>query len=486
MAMERVLSAAPVDGLAAYQEHDGGRALEIARKVPPEAVLDELDAAGLRGRGGAGFPTGRKWRTVAGNRSEVVPSTVIVNAAEGEPGTFKDRAILRANPYQVLEGALVAAQVIGADSVVVATKATFGSELTRLRHAVNEITAAGWLDGIELELFEGPGEYLYGEETALLEAVAGRPPFPRIAPPYRRGIDEVVESDADVASESGLPAHVTMATEEPGNVAPPTLVNNVETLANIPQLVVRGSDWFRRVGTMESPGTIVCTITGRVQHPGVGEVEMGTTLREAIEEIGGGTDSGRRVVAVLPGVSNPLLSPAALSAPLTYEGMQGVGSGLGSAGFIVLDDSDDLVAVAAGACRFLAVESCGQCTPCKQDGLAMAELLARISRSEADAHDLERLVEHTSTVADGARCNLALQQQIIVSGLLRDASQLVQAHLDGTSPPREPMVVAELLDIDDEGAAVDVRHVEKQPDWTYDDEDSGMAPVDRLTDHRAT
>ncbi|MFP5255309.1 MAG: SLBB domain-containing protein, partial [Acidimicrobiia bacterium] len=299
--VERVLPTQPITDLAEYRERlQGGRALEVARKVEAAAVIDELDAAGLRGRGGAGFPTGRKWRTVLDSRSDVVGTTVVVNGAEGEPGTFKDRALLRANPYGVLEGALVAALVVGADTVVVALKATFTEELARVRAALAEMADAGWTDGLTVDVFEGPSEYLYGEETALLEAIAGRPPFPRIAPPYRRGVDEVVSEPDELTSDSGQSAGVEMATEEEGNVVPPTLVDNVETLANVPLLVLKGSEWFRSVGTMESPGTIICTITGRVAHPGVAEVALGTTLREAITEVGGGVREGHEVRAVLP------------------------------------------------------------------------------------------------------------------------------------------------------------------------------------------
>jgi NADH:ubiquinone oxidoreductase subunit F (NADH-binding) len=484
--IERVLPAQPVTDLSEHVERfQGGRALEAATKLEAVAILDELDAAGLRGRGGAGFPTGRKWRTVVDNRSDVIGATVVVNGAEGEPGTFKDRAILRANPYQVIEGALVAAKVVGADTVVFALKATFAEELARLRGALSEATEAGWCDGVQVEVFEGPAEYLYGEETALLEAIAGRAPLPRIAPPYRRGVDEVVEAPGELASESGLAAAVDMAGEEAGNVVPPTLVDNVETLANIPHLLVRGSEWFRSAGTTESPGTIVCTITGRVERPGVAEIALGTTLREAIEEIGGGAREGHQIRAVLPGVSNALLPADALDTPLTYEAMAAAGSGLGSAGYIVLDDTDDLVAVAAGVSRFLAVESCGQCTPCKQDGLEMAEVLSRVAGSDADEHDIERLLEAAGRVTDGARCNLAAQQQAVVLSAARLARREITGHLDGTRPAAGRFVVAELVALDEDGGTtIDLRHDDKQPDWTYDEVDSGQAPADRLGEHR--
>jgi NADH:ubiquinone oxidoreductase subunit F (NADH-binding) len=409
---------------------------------------------------------------------------VVVNAAEGEPGTFKDRAILRANPFHVLEGALIAARAIGADTVIVALKGSFTREVQRVRDAVDEIVAAGWCEGTELRVLEGPSEYLYGEETALLEVIDGRAPLPRIAPPFRHGVDELVDDPKDVDTGSGLAAPVELASETTGNVVPPTLVDNVETLANVPLIALKGSEWFRSVGTVESPGTIVCTITGRVERPGVAEVALGTTLREAITEIAGGPLAGHTISAVLPGVSNAFIPPEALDMPMTYEHLSAIGSGLGSAGFVVLDDTDDLIAAAAGVSRYLAIESCGQCTPCKQDGLVIAELLCQLGRSEADENDLEALMQRCTTVADGARCNLALQQQAVVSGLLRRWAGSVADHVAGIAAPRGPLIVAELLDIAEGEAVIDLRHEDKQPDWTYDERDSGMAPADRLADHR--
>ncbi|MGH9276407.1 MAG: NADH-ubiquinone oxidoreductase-F iron-sulfur binding region domain-containing protein [Acidimicrobiales bacterium] len=481
---ERVLPAEPVPDLATYiDRYEGGRALAAACEVPA-ALLDELDASGLRGRGGAGFPTGTKWRTVLASRSDAMPATVVVNAAEGEPGTFKDRAILRANPYHVLEGALIAARVVGADTVIVALKASFADELERVHRAIGEVVEAGWCEGIDLKVVEGPGEYLYGEETALLEVIDGRAPLPRIAPPYRHGVDELVEDEGDVDSGSGLAAPIEMASEALGNEVPPTLVDNVETLANVPMLARKGADWFRQVGTAESPGTIVCTITGRVARPGVGEVALGTTLREAIIEIAGGPVDGHTISALLPGVSSAFIPPESLDTPMTYEALAAIGSGLGSAGFVVLDDTDDVVAAAAGVSRFLAIESCGQCTACKQDGVVMSELLCQLGRSEADQNDLEALMHRCSTVTDGARCNLAMQQQAVVSGLLRRWGGAVADHIAGIAEPRGPLIVAELVNLDDGDAVIDIRHEDKQPDWTYDERDSGMAPADRLADHR--
>ncbi|MGH9263617.1 MAG: NADH-ubiquinone oxidoreductase-F iron-sulfur binding region domain-containing protein [Acidimicrobiales bacterium] len=483
--VHRVLYPHPIADLDEYLARGGGQGLEAARKVEPAALIAELEASGLRGRGGAGFPTGVKWRTVAENQSELLPTTVVVNGAEGEPGTFKDRTILRNNPYQVVEGALIAARAVGAASVIFGLKRSFGEEVARLRSAMDEMAAAGWTQGLELDVFEGPNEYLYGEETALLETIDGRYPFPRLAPPFRRGVTEVVESEVNAASGSGLSAPVEMAGPGDDSVAPPTLVDNVETLANVPRIIARGADWFRTEGTQESPGTIVCTITGSTRRHGVGEVRMGTPLREVIEAVGGGLAPGRRVKAVLPGVAQGFIPGSLLDTPVSYEGLAAIGSGLGSAGFIVLDDTVDLAAVAAGVSRFLAVESCGQCTPCKQDGLELAGLMDKVCHSDAGDHDLATIQKRVGTVIDGARCYLATQHQTVLASLLERFPEEVRAHLDGTAEAVEPELIAELVDIAEDRASWDERHREKQPDWSYDAEPSGQVPAERFGEHRA-
>jgi NADH:ubiquinone oxidoreductase subunit F (NADH-binding) len=482
--VHRVLFPEPITSLAEYQTRRGGAGLEAARAADPEMLIAELEASGLRGRGGAGFPTGTKWRTVRQFRSPDVPTTVVVNGAEGEPGTFKDRTILRVNPYPVIEGALIAAKAVGADQVVFGLKRTFRTEVARLQSAVDEVKAAGWADGITLTVFEGPEEYLYGEETALLETIDGRYPFPRIAPPWRRGETEVVEHDADAESGSGLSAHVEMADASGETGAPPALVDNLETMANVPRIIARGAAWFRTEGTDDSPGTMVCTVIGDVQQAGVAEFEMGTPLREVIDEISGGARPGRTIKAVLPGVANAVITADQLEVPISYEAMAAIGSGLGSGGFIVFDDSADLVAVAAGVSRFLAVESCGQCTPCKQDGIVLSDLLARVGRSDASERDLASIKSRVDTVANSARCYLATQHQAVVGSILERFPAEFEAHISASATPVEPQMIAELVDIKDGEAILDERHREKQFDWSYDAEDSGQAPADRFDDHR--
>jgi NADH:ubiquinone oxidoreductase subunit F (NADH-binding) len=474
--LSRVLDPEPVASLDAHVAAGGGEGLAAARRLGPQATIEELEASGLRGRGGAGFPTGTKWRTVAGNASPSRPTTVVVNGAEGEPGCFKDRTLMTRNPYRVLEGALIAAGAVGSDHVIVAVKEGFASAIERMRGAFAEVRAAGWADGIDLDLVGGPSEYLFGEETALLEVIAGRPPFPRVAPPFRHGADELGDGGRSAAT-------VALAGDDTTG-APPTLANNVETLANVSQIMVHGATWFRAVGTADSPGTMVCTITGSTRHAGVGEVAMGTPLRAVIAELGGGPRSGAELVAVLSGVAHPFVPAAMLDAPVSFEGLDAVGSGLGAGGFIVFDDRDDLVAAAQGVARFLAVESCGQCTPCKQDGLAIAALLERFRDSNATDHDVDELAERIATVTDEARCSLAHQQQRVVNSLLALFPEALARHLESSpdrAAPATPVLIAPITRLEGGVAEVDQGQAAKQPDWSYGDADSGAAPAERLT-----
>ena len=448
----------PIITLSEYVTRGGGKGLAAAKQLDPADIRSLVLESGLRGRGGAGFPTGRKWETVAENWRPDAPSTVIVNAAEGEPGTFKDRTILRRNPFLVVEGALIAARAVAADLVVVAMKQSFEGEVERMRQAIEEADDAGWCDGVDIVVYEGPDEYLYGEESALLETIDGRWPFPRVVTTFRRGLRSLVAEDAPVG---------------------PALVNNTETLANVARIVARGPDWFRTVGTEKSPGTVVCTITGYTDHHGVGEVMMGTPLREVIEAVGGGPRSGRTIKAVLSGVANGVITGDKLDAPVSYEGLQEIGSGLGSAGFIVLDDTVDMAAVAAGVARFLAVESCGQCSPCKLDGLVLSGSLAKLCASEAGAHDWGVIGKRLNSVADRSRCFLATQQQVVVGSILRAFPDEMQSHLDNAVDAVDYELIAELVDIRNGVAVLDERHRLKQPDWSYHKRDSGTVPVEK-------
>ncbi|MGE0140526.1 MAG: universal stress protein [Ilumatobacteraceae bacterium] len=445
----------------------GGNAARSAREASPDQIIGLLCASGLRGRGGAGFPTGTKWETVAASQSSRDVTTVVVNAAEGEPGTFKDRALLRTNPYRVLEGAVIAAITMQSDQICIGIKATFGREIDRLTAAIAEMREAGWLHDLDIQLVLGPSSYLFGEETALLEVIEGRQPFPRVTPPYRRGLQE-----DDTRSVVG----VRLASSG-GAEGAPVLVDNVETLANVPLIVDRGAEWFREVGTDRSPGTVVATVSGATRRSAVGEVAMGSTLREVIDIIGWGSRRGRDVRIVLAGTANALIPSELLDTPLTYEAMQDAGTGLGSAGFIVFDDTTDPVAIAAGVLRFLSVESCGQCEPCKSDGLEMAEGLRRSSDEPSTTLDVNALSRRIDTVTIGARCNLAQQEAAITSSLLELLPDSVGAHPRAVA---NRVTIAPIEGLAGGRATLDTQQLIKQPDWSYGDHDSGAAPAARL------
>lgn len=463
----RVLDKRPVGSLSEYLDIGGGIAFRTARQASATEIIDVLSSSGLRGRGGAGFPTGTKWKTVAASRGRVDATTVVVNAAEGEPGTFKDRTLLRTNPYRVLEGAIIAAIAMQTDQIRIGIKATFGREIERLSAAIAEMREAGWLHDLDIELVLGPSSYLFGEETALLEVVEGRQPFPRVTPPYRRGLQEgdsrsaVGVSLAAIDTSSGTPA----------------LVDNVETLANVPLIVDRGAEWFREVGTERSTGTIVCTVSGATRRSGVGEVAMGSTLREAIDLIGWGPRRGHEVRVVLAGTANPLIPPQLLDTPLTYEALSEAGSGLGSAGFIVFDDTTEPAAIAAGVARFLAVESCGQCEPCKTDGLFIADQLNRSLQTASTTAELNILRHRISTVTIGARCNLAQQQASVAASLLDLFPQSMLGRSRGSRPTTEPVTIAPITDLVGGRAVLDSHQLTKQPDWSYGPTSSGASPA---------
>lgn len=443
-----------VPDLAAWLGDGGGDGLGRALALGPSATVAEIERSGLRGRGGAGFPTGRKWRSIRAAGVDAGERYVVVNAAEGEPGTFKDRAILRANPYQVLEGAVIAAVTVGARRAYVGLKRTFRTELDRLERALSELEAEQLTAGVEIVLVAGPDHYLLGEETGLLQVIEGDDPLPRWAPPYQHGLF----ATGPQAGWAGPPARDAGA--EAG--AHPTLVNNVETIASVPHLLARGVDWYRSMGTEASPGPVVATVVGDVVRPTVVEVPMGTPLWELIEGHAGGVPDGRAVKAVLSGFANPVLGAEALDAPVSHEGLAAVGGGLGSAGFIVYDDRTNLVEVARLASNFLYVESCGQCPPCKLGTGAITERLDRLARGVGDEADVEAIGARLATVTDANRCYLGTQEQVLIASILRRFPEDVVAALDGGIAARG-LEVPKLLEVD----RFDPDQARKQPDWTY-------------------
>jgi NADH-quinone oxidoreductase subunit F len=459
MAAGFLLPEAPLESLADWLALGGGDGLKAARRLGAGGTIDEIRASGLRGRGGGGFPTGAKWGGVAS-----APGThhyVVCNAAEGEPGTFKDRRLMRHNPYQLIEGVAIAAFALGATEAFIGLKASFSVEIDRLTRALADMTAAGLAGDIQITLVPGPEEYLLGEEKALLEVIEGKDPLPRLLPPYLHGL-------FSTAPQLGwVPTPV-----EPGHPEPhesnPTLVNNAETLSNVPWILARGPEWFRTMGTPSSPGTIVATICGDVAHPVVTEVEMGTRLSALLKGPAGGPLPDRTWKAVFSGVANPVIDPSRFDMPMTYEDFAACGTGLGAAGFIVYDDTACMVNVARVFSQFLAVESCGQCPPCKLGSGEITDRLDRIEGGTGTDDDISHIGSWLGQVTDGARCYLATEEREVVSSILRCFPEEFAEHLEtGRCPRPREIVVPKIVDLEDGRVTYDESQARKRPDWTY-------------------
>jgi NADH:ubiquinone oxidoreductase subunit F (NADH-binding) len=452
----------PVTSLDAYLATDiGGLGIARAQEIGAAATIDEVLRSGLRGRGGGGFPTGRKWSGIASRAGG--PSYVVANGAEGEPGTFKDRALLRANAYQLVEGVMIAAFATAATEAYICLKASFTREIDAVSRAIQEFQAAGICTDCTVNVVAGPDEYLFGEEKAMLEVIEGKAPLPRWFAPHEHGL---FASGPQVGWESAP------RTGGPAGAGPnPTLVNNVETLSNVPQILVRGADWFRSMGTAESPGTVVATVVGDVVAPDVGEIELGTPLRAVIDAVGSGLPAGRSVKAVFSGVANPAVTAEHLDVPVSYEGFTAIGSGMGAAGFVVYDDTTCMVGAAHRFSRFLSVESCGQCPPCKIGSGEITRHLDAIESGRGGDADLAGIAGWLERVTDGSRCYLAVEEQVMVRSILRAFPEEFAEHVAaGRCPRPRRLPVPKLVDLAGGVATYDETFWRKRPDWTYDPE----------------
>jgi NADH:ubiquinone oxidoreductase subunit F (NADH-binding) len=426
-----------------YEAAGGGRGLQAALAAWPVAVIQEVAQSGLRGRGGAGFPTGEKWRAIRAVGAG--PRFAVCNAAEGEPATFKDRLLLRTNPYQVLEGLAIAAYAVGAERAYVGVKEAFTQEVQALRRALGEMRNADALGGIAVELVLGPDLYLFGEETGLEEVIEGRPPLPRVARPFIQGL---------------------FATPPQDN---PTLVNNVETLANVPRILADGADWLRANGTEGAPGTMLFTICGDVRREGVFELPLGSPLRYLVEELAGGVPAGRAVKAIFPGASNAVIVPEQLDTPLDFDAMRQVGSGLGAGGFAVFDDSACMVQAAYRYSRFLFVESCGQCPACKFGTGEVTETLSAIDAGGGSDRDLELILVRARDSIGGQKCALPTGESLLMQSLVQVFGDEFAGHVGRSCPRPRELPLHKIVDWDAPGGrfAYDLAYAGKQPDWTY-------------------
>jgi NADH:ubiquinone oxidoreductase subunit F (NADH-binding) len=427
----------------------------------PQATIDTIIASGLRGRGGAGFPVGRKWASL---RETAAGGTcfVVCNGSEGEPGTFKDRALLRLNAFQLIEGLAIAAFAIGAKHGFIGLKAKYTQEHENLAKALADMENEGLTAGVPITIVPGPDSYLFGEETALLQTIQGEPSAPRLFPPYIQG----VFASAPVIDWSAMPwDSLDKHYDDPA----PTLVNNVESLSTAAHILRRGVDWFRSMGTDATPGNGVCTIVGDVAAPGVQEVEMGTPLGEIIDRVGGGMPPGRKVKAILSGISNPVMTDEFLSVPLCFDAFRAAGSGIGSCGFIVYDDTTSAVEIAQLCSRWLSVESCGQCNACKTGTMAITSILEKIQNGDGELRDIQDVGGRLLRVTDGNRCFLPQQEQIVIASLLRTFPEDFLAAVDGQPVQVRGLFAPKLVDVADGRQVLDEHWLLKQTDWSYED-----------------
>ncbi|MGE0160652.1 MAG: NADH-quinone oxidoreductase subunit NuoF [Gemmatimonadales bacterium] len=388
----RVLSARFGDPLQrrvdTYVQRGGYGALKKALGMGPDAVIDLVKASGLRGRGGAGFPTGVKWSFMP--KQPTKPHYLLCNADESEPGTFKDRELIRWDPHQLIEGCLIGAYAIRAKHVYIYCRGEFFEANQVLARAVEDAYAKGYSGknilgsgtDIDVTVHQGAGAYICGEETGLMNSLEGKRGLPRVKPPFPAAF---------------------------GAFGMPTTINNVETLSAVPHIVTNGAEWYRQWGSEKSPGTKLFCVSGHVNKPGNYELPLGFPLAELIEDVCGGVRDGHALKAVIPGGSSvPIIdAQEAMACKLDYEGCVAVGTMLGCASVIVMDETTDIVKQVRRMVDFYAHESCGQCTPCREGSAWTAQILRRIENGEGREEDLNTLMDMTQQMVGTTICVLS-------------------------------------------------------------------------------
>ena len=394
-----------------YRAVGGYRQLVRARKMKPAKVIEEISNASLRGRGGAGFPMGRKLSLVPPAEKRHGPAYVVANADESEPGAFKDREIVRRVPHRFLEGCLIAAHAIQADGVFVYIRGEYLAEALVLEAAIEEARRAGLFGEVKVVLHRGAGAYICGEESALLESLEGsrgqprpRPPFPPVAGLYMQ----------------------------------PTLINNLQTLASVPAIMELGAERYGELGVASAPGTVVYSLSGNVNRPGNYELPLGTTLRELVFEHGQGIAEGRSLKAIIPGGSSvPVFTPDQLDVQLDFDSVQAAGSYLGSAAVIVVDERACMVQLAARAEKFYMHESCGKCTPCREGTRWLVGLLEKIEAGDGTQADLDLVVEVCRRIEGKSLCALGDFAVWCVGSYVEKFRDEFQRHIDDGRCPYE-------------------------------------------------
>ena len=393
-----------------YIAQDGYAALgKVLTEMTPQEVIDLVLASGLRGRGGAGFPTGRKWQFAAASKAE--QKYACCNADEGDPGAFMDRSVLEGDPHSVLEAMAIAGYAIGASQGYIYIRAEYPIAVKRLQIAIDQAREYGLLGknifdsgfDFDIDIRLGAGAFVCGEETALMTSIEGKRGEPRVRPPF--------------PAVKGL-------------FGVPTVLNNVETYANIPQIILKGADWFRSIGTEKSPGTKVFALGGKITNTGLVEVPMGTTLREVVEEIGGGVPGNHTFKAAQTGGPSGGCIPAKLiDTPIDYDNLIAIGSMMGSGGLIVMDETTCMVDIAKFFLEFTVDESCGKCTPCRVGTKRLLEILNKITSGNGTLEDIDRMEELCYYIKENSLCGLGQTAPNPVLSTLKYYRDEYEAHV---------------------------------------------------------
>ncbi|MEW6679996.1 MAG: NADH-ubiquinone oxidoreductase-F iron-sulfur binding region domain-containing protein, partial [bacterium] len=383
-----------------YIKIGGYRALKKAKKMLPNEIIEIITKSGLRGRGGAGFLTGLKWKLT---RQNPPPRFVICNADEGDPGAFMDRAVLESDPHSVLEGMAIGGYSIGADIGYIYVRMEYPLAIKRLETAIAQAEEKGLLDGFKIKIKEGAGAFVCGEETALIASIEGKRGMPRLRPPF--------------PAQSGL-------------FQRPTNINNVETWANIPWIILEGEEKFASLGTEKSKGTKVFCLAGKVKNPGLIEVEMGITLREIVFSLGSGIRDNKRFKAIqIGGPSGGCIPEALLDTPVDYDSVTKTGAIMGSGGMVIMDETTCMVDVARFFLNFIQDESCGKCTLCRIGTRRMLEILTRITEGKGEISDISLLEELALTIKSASLCGLGQTAPNPVLTTLKYFKNEYEAHI---------------------------------------------------------
>jgi len=398
---------ADLTGIDAYRDAGGYAMLERARATEPSQVLEELLTANIRGRGGAGFPMGRKASFLAKDTGR--PTYLVVNADESEPGTFKDREIMLKVPHRLVEGCLITAHAIASQNVFVYIRGEYLREFEVIRAALDEAREAGLLGGVTIVLHRGAGAYICGEETALLESLEGKRGQPRSKPPF--------------PAVQGL-------------YASPSLINNVETITTVPKILELGGAEYAKLGVENSAGTRVFSLSGTVVRGGNYELALGTTLRELIYELGGGIPDGRALKAIIPGGSSvPVLTAADVDTPLDFDSMAALKTFLGSGAVIVIDDRTCMVQLGLRVAQFYMHESCGKCTPCREGTRWMVQILEKLEEGRAEQEELDLLLSVCDRILGKCLCPLGDAAAMPVASYVDKFREDFQRHIDEGACP---------------------------------------------------